>query len=166
MPTRNQQAVQCPTCGPSELHVQAYRHEMHVGGVKVLDATGQALVCRSSTCGEVLLTTEQLAGYERRAAALVLRDGRRASGAVLRYARKVLGLRQSELGTLIDSAAETISRWENDREAVPRTVQLAVVALLDAVERREIDVNELVRPAGAARTSLPDQLEVPNRPAV
>jgi DNA-binding transcriptional regulator YiaG len=52
------------------------------------------------------------------------------TGADLRFARKALGLRAAELAVTLEVTPETVSRWETDARPIPRTVRLAVVALL------------------------------------
>ncbi len=126
----------------------------------MLDATGQALSCTNPGCREALLTSEQLRGYDQRASALVLRDGRRATGSVFRFARKSLGLLQSELALLLHVAPETVSRWETEAEPLPRQAQLSLVALLHGVERAQVDIRELVGREQSGRASVPTQLEV------
>lgn len=120
------------------MELSGYTHVEHVGSATVTDATGFAWQCAS--CGECDLSLEDIAGYERRATALVLRDGRHVNGSVIRSARKALGLRQAELATLLDCEPETVSRWETGLRPMPRAEQLAVVLLLDGVERGDTDL--------------------------
>jgi transcriptional regulator with XRE-family HTH domain len=58
---------------------------------------------------------------------------RLVSGAELKFARKALGLRQTELAEYLGVEPETISRWENNRDPFKRRDQLAVLALLEHV---------------------------------
>lgn len=120
--------------------MRGYRHVEHVGQTKVTDGTGMALQCKE--CGEPMLSLAALAGYERRAAALVLRDGKHVDGTVLRYARKALGLRQTELAALLQCTPETLSRWENGAQQMKRAEQLALVALIEGVERDGVDIKK------------------------
>lgn len=129
------------------------KHVESVGGKEVIDGTAMANVC--TECGGYDLSTAQLAGYERRAAALVLRDGRFVNGSVVKYARKALGLRQVDLGRLLTKSGEQISRWENDDPKIPKAEQLAILYALEAVEAGE-SVQELLDPPRDSET-----LEVP-----
>lgn len=131
----------CPDCSRGTLRHGAVDHVEIVGTVKVTDATGLALVCDG--CGEYDLTADDLAGYQRRAAALVLRNGRFVNGNVVRYARKALGLRQVDLGVLLHKSPENISRWETGEIAIPRAEQLAITACLDAAEHG-VDIGDWV----------------------
>ncbi|MGE0329015.1 MAG: helix-turn-helix transcriptional regulator, partial [Polyangiaceae bacterium] len=98
---------------------------------------GSGWSCR---CGEYLLTTQALDGYAKRAARTVLVDVPRVDGSVLKFARKALRLTQVELASLLDVASETVSRWENNRDPVVRSTQLAVAELLDLTLREGDDV--------------------------
>lgn len=134
-----------------------YTHIEQVGGVAVKDATSFAWQCKS--CNLCDLSLEELAGYERRAAALVLRDGTRVDGNVTRDARKALGLRQVDLASLLGCEPETLSRWESGARVMPRAEQLALVALLDEVESFGGDIRELLD----KKKSQPAELEVKPR---
>jgi DNA-binding transcriptional regulator YiaG len=134
-------AKHCPDCSRGTLRRRTVDHVENVGKVKVRDTTAFALVC--DECGDYDLAANDLAAYQRRAAAIVLRDGRFVKGAVVRYARKALGLRQVDLAVLLHKSAENISRWETGDIEIPRAEQLAVMACLDAAERG-IDVHEWV----------------------
>lgn len=131
----------CPSCG-EPMALLGYTHVEDVGGVLVKDATSLAWQCKS--CDLTDLSLEDLAGYERRAAALVLRDGTRVDGKVVRDARKALDLRQVDLASLLGCEPETLSRWESNARPMPRAEQLALVALLDDVECFGNDIRSLL----------------------
>ncbi len=120
----------CPECGKA-MAFRGYEHKEKVARFTVKDATAFAWQC---PCGEVELTLDQLAGYQRRAAAIVLREAKEVDGAVMKYARKALGLKQTELAEAIGCAGETVSRYETGDLPVNTQVRLAVVALLDGAE--------------------------------
>jgi DNA-binding transcriptional regulator YiaG len=136
---------------------RGYKHVESVGGVRVADATAFAHQCPK--CGEVTLTDRELGMYELRAAAVVLRERHPVAGSVVRYARKAMGLRQTDLARHLGCAAETISRWENGTETMPRQAQLAVVAMLDAV-RDGLSTPEQLRDVTSVAKSDADELEV------
>jgi DNA-binding XRE family transcriptional regulator len=148
----------CPHCGEMAMTRRGVTHTEDVGGVRVNDATAQALVCGS--CGEWDMSAKEIAGFERRAARTVLFDRPDAGGAVYKYARKALGLRQTDLALLLGGVApETISRWENG-EPMPRTVQLALAALLAGVEHGAINIDEALATARASVPPPPTELHV------
>ncbi len=139
----------CPECG-ADMTLKNHEHEERVGGYKVRDPSGMAYVCVS--CGAADLSLEGLQEYERRAARVVLLDRPDAGGAVYKYARKALGLRQVDLAALLKVEPETVSRWENDQRPMPRAEQLALVALLTGVECGLVDIAKALR-AGPVDTS-------------
>lgn len=73
----------CAECGGRMGH-RAYKHVEKVGRYKVNDATAFAWQCEDEKCGEVELTLERLAGYQRRAAATVLREAPEIDGAIVK----------------------------------------------------------------------------------
>lgn len=153
----------CPSCGES-MAWRLYKHVQRVGDVKVVDATAFAWQCPE--CEECDLSIEDLAGYERRATALVLRDGSHVSGDVVRSARKALGVRQIDLAALLGCEPETVSRWETGARPMPRAEQLALVALLDGVELGSLDIDEAARLAREGRSvvaHLELEVRVPRR---
>jgi DNA-binding transcriptional regulator YiaG len=137
---------------------RVHKHTQRVGAVAVHDATAFAWQC--TQCGEVDLSLEDLAGYERRAAALVLRDGRHVNGDVLRAARKALDLRQADLAALLGCQPETISRWETGAMSMPRAEQLALVALLDGTEQGTMDLDAQLQGASKSALDNGEELEV------
>lgn len=132
----------CPTCGQNGMHPQIHRHVERVGPYKVNDATGMALGC--DFCGEFIISDEQVECYELRAAAIVLREKTNPEGAVIRYARKALGLKQTEFGALLNVASETVSRWENGHDEVSITHRMAMVGYLDGVANGTVDLRKML----------------------
>ncbi len=125
------EARKCPECGkPMVFH--GYTHKEKVGRNVVTDATGPAWQC---ACGEVELSLDELAGYQRRAAAIVLREAPKVDGVVVKYARRAIGMTQKDLAARIGCEPETLSRYETRTTNVPTQVRLAVVAVLEGVER-------------------------------
>jgi DNA-binding transcriptional regulator YiaG len=123
--------------------VRGHKQVDKVGRYTVENGRGACPVCEK--CGEVVLSLDQLARYQRNAAALVLREAKNIDGAVIKYARKALGLTQTRLAGLLGIASETLSRWETDAAEMPRTTQLALVAVLDGVELAGGDVDKFIR---------------------
>lgn len=125
--------MKCPNCN-EQLTRQGYEHVTRVGGYTVSDATGMIQACPA--CGEVSLSSDELSGYERRAARLIMAESKRVGGAVLKFARKALGLRQRDLALILRRNEQQISRDENS-EDLPMDLRLAVAELLDRAERGE-----------------------------
>ena len=143
------------------MECRMHNHVQRVGSVSVHDATAFAWQCK--VCGEVDLALDELAGYERRAAALVLRDGRHVNGEVLRAARKALDLRQTDLASLLECKPETISRWETGTMSMPRAEQLALVALLDGAEQGTMDLHAPIHDASGGVLDAELEVRPPRR---
>ena len=148
--------MKCYQCGEDMVY-RGHKHVENVGGVRVTDATAFAHECPK--CGEAMLTDRELGAYELRAAALVLREKHPVPGSAIRYARKAMGLRQSDLARHLGCASETISRWENGTETKQRQSQLAIVAMLDSV-RDGLVTPEQLRAASSEASSDVEELEV------
>jgi DNA-binding transcriptional regulator YiaG len=154
----------CSECG-GQMTWKNYVHTEEVGTVKVNDPSGFAYVCPD--CGASEVSLNALAGYERRAASTVLFDRPNAGGAVYKYARKALGLKQTDLAALMGCDSATLSRWENDASAMPRAEQLALAGLLGGVECGAVDLEAAVATARSSHPPEPPELEVrPLRKAV
>lgn len=161
---KDEQDNRCQECGGA-MEPRGYRHVERVGGVNVTDGTGMVPQCRE--CSEPSLTLADLAGYERRAAAVVLRDGKHVSGTVIRYARKALGLRQTELATLLQCTPESLSRWETGALPMKRAEQLALVAIIEGVERDGNNLrDQLSATATAANNVVELEVHLPLKAAV
>jgi len=145
----------CTQCDGEAVYSQ-YTYRANVAGVTVSDPRQMAYVCK--VCGEMLLTTGELAGLQRRAAMTALRDLPSIRGEALRYARKAAGLRQVDLARLLDIAPETISRYETSNDAVPRAVQVAMHGLL-LLRESGVSLQSLIdaatKPVGATELVVP-----------
>lgn len=125
--------MNCPICD-SPMVLKAYSRETRVGRRLVTDRSGMASQCEK--CGTIDLDEQQVAGYELRAARVVLLEASQVGGPEIRFARKALGLRQADLAAALGCNPQQLSRYEND-DTVEMWLRLAIVALLDRVERRE-----------------------------
>jgi DNA-binding transcriptional regulator YiaG len=92
---------------------------------------GGTIPARTLKDGTPVLSADQLSALELRAANTVLRESELISGAELRFVRKALGLRQTELAEHLGVRPETISRWETGAEAIKRAVRLALMTLVE-----------------------------------
>jgi DNA-binding transcriptional regulator YiaG len=110
----------------------SYTHTTKVGRFTVTDG-GLNAPARTLNDGTLVLTYEQVAEFERRATITVLRDIELVQGEELKFARKALDMSQPELAEYLGVAEATVSKWENNREAFKRPVQLALLGLLEAV---------------------------------
>ena len=109
-----------------------YEHLTQVGRFTVVD-TGNATQTLSD--GSNGITSQELARLERRAAITVLSEVHEIEGVELKFARKALDLSQPELAQLLGVTTETVCRWETGKEPFKRQTQLAVLRLVEDVER-------------------------------
>jgi len=122
----------CVECG-AELRAKAHVQRTRVGRYKVDDGSKMLPACAN---GHIELSLDDLAEYERRAAAVVLAEAAEIGPAEIRFARKSLGLTQARLAALMQVAPETVSRWEssNDPAAMSRVSRLALLAIVQGSE--------------------------------
>jgi DNA-binding transcriptional regulator YiaG len=131
--------VECAATLGMRTHVKRTR----VGRYKVDDGSQVVTVCAN---GHAELDLEQLAAYERRAAAVVLSEAADVGGAEIRFARKSLGITQARLAALLDVAPETVSRWETSSETMSRVSRLALLSVVrDAGALSRLENNEPAR---------------------
>jgi DNA-binding transcriptional regulator YiaG len=130
----------------------SYTHTTKVGCWTVRD--GGTLPARYLKDGTPVLSSEELGALEVRAALTVLTEVELVTGAELKFARKAMGLTQVDLSEHLGVNAETISRWETDAEPFKRTVQLAVLRLLDEVQR----TGGIARPVRSAKGKAKDRV--------
>jgi YgiT-type zinc finger domain-containing protein len=100
--------MKCVTCGHNGLKETTTTHDIRIGD-HVVRGTVPAETCPK--CKEVYVAGDALERLELQVAADVAHSGN-VTGASFRFMRKVLGLQAKELGELIGTPAETISRWE------------------------------------------------------
>jgi DNA-binding transcriptional regulator YiaG len=103
-------------------------HTTKVGRWTVKDE--KIVPVRVSKSGEPVLSAEQLGQIEVRAAITVFASIELVGGAELKFARKALGLKQTDLAEHLGVTSETVSRWETEAEPFKRPIQLAVLSLL------------------------------------
>lgn len=116
----------CPKCGGALIR-RSVPLAIRVGERTVHDSSAHALAC--ANCDYFDVSQKALQESERRAAIVVLTEADDVSGAVLKFARKSVGLRQVDLGRALDVDAVTVSRWEAAAR-IDRSVKLAVAQLL------------------------------------
>lgn len=108
-----------------------------------------------SSCGERHYQAKDLMAAEDAVTQELVARGIR-DGAVFRHLRKALGLKATELASLLGVTPETISRWENGRNEADR----AVWATLDLL----VDDRRAGRTATLDRLRALAQARIPKRP--
>ena len=84
---------------------------------------------RCGSCGETLYSFEELGRQDKLVALGIANRGIR-NGKEFRFVRKATDLKATEVGELLDVTAETISRWENEKLAIPRYAAFIVGELV------------------------------------
>lgn len=120
--------MRCFSCKQGSLRVQTTTKTTRVGDYVVKDGAVQARVC--DHCDQSQVTFAAGHGSELKAATVVLAE-KPLDGPVLKSVRKILGLKQTELGELLGYDAESVSRWENSSREIPRAVPLAIRHLVE-----------------------------------
>lgn len=87
--------------------------------------------------GSLGIASDELGRVEFQVATAILSCVPSIEGEALKFARKVMGLRQADLATLLDVAVETVSRWETGAEPIRRQTQLALLQLVESAARSE-----------------------------
>lgn len=118
----------CHECGGEELTVRTVEIETRIGKHKVIDGSVRRPVC--DKCGDFTIPAKTLEKVELRAAIVALSDVAATTGAMIRFARKALGMTQVEFATALDTTGESVSRWEREERPMERWVPLAVKGLL------------------------------------
>jgi DNA-binding transcriptional regulator YiaG len=124
-----------------------YKHATKVGRWTVQD--GGLSTYKALKDGTPVLSAEQMAELELRAAITVLSEVELVGGAELKFARKAMGLKQTELAEHLGVNAETVSRWETGTDSFKRPVQLAILQLLTEFK----EMGRVDRPLRSPRAS-------------
>ncbi len=148
----------CAQCN-GDLVTKGYKHKEKVGRWTAIDGTSMRPQCVN--CGDAQLSLNDWQLYQLRAAKTVLCSNK-LEGAVVRYARKALGFTQKELGLLLDYQHETISKWENDKEPLPRAAGAALIGVLCRAIDGESpeDMVEKARSSEVSREDASDEIVV------
>ena len=112
----------CLSCQSSDLRETREAVELRVPAPEplVVRVAGVSAI-RCGACGESVLDGADLGRAQLLAGAEAMARGLR-DGGTFKFIRKALGMRASELGSLLDVSPETISRWENGHRAAERAV--------------------------------------------
>lgn len=114
--------MRCPECRSSDVStVMRVHHYVECGLPNVFIRT-PFLVC--SACGASTLTIPALSGLHATIARAVASQRETLTPEEFRFLRKQLRFSALQLAAIIDKTPETISRWENGRSTMPRSVEL------------------------------------------
>lgn len=122
------QEKKCYHCGATSQSERAYVHEIVIDGISTRSRPRPRLHCDG--CSSVTITMTELQEYEMGAAAAVLCGPVPATGRMVRYARRALGLSRDELAQGIYCEPSKVAAWEDGLEQIDMCSQLALVTLL------------------------------------
>lgn len=136
----------CERCKTGKLSRTTVSESVEVEG-HLFTAKVPALVC--DACDETYLDGPSLERLELQVAVALARAGV-ASGATMRFMRKALGLKATELAELLDVTPETVSRWETGKQSLEHRAMAVLGSLV--IEREQ------------KRTAMLETLQVLRKP--
>lgn len=119
----------CHACGSAKVEETSRELPQRVGRHQVINQFGRVSAC--ANCGEWTISALELARLELQAVVVAFHDAPAdmLAGGELRAARKALGLTQAQLAEALGYNVGTVSRWENNHEALPAWMKPAIVGL-------------------------------------
>ncbi len=124
--------MKCGKCGSTNLEEVKIDHRYEESGLPNVTLIGvPARKCQE--CGSVRLRIPAIEGLHRTLALTVLKKRSRLTGPEVRFLRKYIGLSGADFAKRIGAEAETVSRWENDKQTMgaqtERLLRLLVVTM-------------------------------------
>lgn len=120
--------MKCYACNGEKFETRQVELMTQVGPHRVVNRAHRRPVCLS--CGEFTVTTAALEKVELQAALVAFTEAPVVTGEMVRFARKALGLTQTELAERIGTTKESVSRWEREERPMEPWVPLTVLALV------------------------------------
>ena len=120
--------MKCHECNGESFERRPVELSTRIGEHVVIDRSARRPVC--ARCGEFTLPADTLETVELRAAVVAFTEAPTVTGAMLRFARKALGLKQTQLADRIGTTFESVSRWEREERPMEPWVPLAVLGLV------------------------------------
>jgi putative zinc finger/helix-turn-helix YgiT family protein len=152
--------MRCYKCRGRGLETVDVPQHVDVGGHRF---TGKVAGRKCTRCGEVLLDGPAVERFELLAAARMAKAGA-ANGEAFKFMRKAVGLRGADLASLLDVAAETVSRWETGSLPVERRALALLAAIVAEAAVGETETLDRLR-ALQVPTKLPRVVRLPTRAA-
>jgi DNA-binding XRE family transcriptional regulator len=119
--------MRCAECGKGRLKRGIVEIQTRVGPWVVAEPNARAFLC--GECGSFEIEAKELGRVEIRAAFTVLMDHEEFDGAMLRDARRMLGMTQRELAHKLGRRHETVCRDEK-AESLDHELRYAMIGLL------------------------------------
>jgi putative zinc finger/helix-turn-helix YgiT family protein len=133
-------AKRCFSCKGAELVAAEHEDRLEVAGHKF---TRSLPTLRCSRCGDETMNGADIEAFELEVAAELARHGELPADA-FRFMRRTLGMKAADLAGLLDVAAETVSRWENAKQAIERRAAALLSSMvLDKLEGRTSTLDRL-----------------------
>lgn len=120
--------MHCHVCNGERFERRVVELPTQVGPHTVLDRSVRRPVCLD--CGEFTVPADTLELVELRAALVAFTDAPKITGEMLRFARKALGMTQTDLANRIGATKESVSRWEREERPMEPWVPLTVLGLV------------------------------------
>jgi DNA-binding transcriptional regulator YiaG len=120
--------MKCHECSGDKFETRLVELSTQVGDEVVVDRSVRRPVCVN--CGAFTVRANVLEKIELQAAVVAFADPLRVTGGMLRFARKALGLTQTELAARLSVSMESVSRWEREERPMEPWVPLAVLGLV------------------------------------
>lgn len=153
-------AKRCFNCKSTELVAAEHEDRIEVAGHKF---TRSIPTLRCLKCGEETMKGTDIEAFELEVSAELARHGELPADA-FRYLRRTLGMKAADLAELLDVTPETVSRWENAKQAIERRAAALLSSMvLDKLEGRTSTLDRLK--ALKEPSPLPKLVRLVPRPA-
>ena len=135
--------MKCPECG-SEMSSKIETIDYEGTGLEKVVLEGVS-VSRCTSCDEELLFIPKIEELHKCLAFAVATKPERLNGDEIRFLRKYLGFAGQDLADFLKVAPETVSRWENSKQPMKPTIEVALRLL--ALVRKPVEnyPNERIR---------------------
>ena len=147
--------MKCPDCG-TRLEDRREAQSLRVAE-RTFSAEVPVRCCPK--CGHSSLSGPAMKEFELRAARELARAGVR-TGETFRFMRRTLGLSASDLGELLEVAAETVSRWETGQRDVDWPAFIVLWWLVDDRLEGRKETLERIRDLRRPRVPLVTHLDL------
>lgn len=166
----------CPSCRSKRLQSVQRDESVHLSfsyrrSPRTLTYVAKVPAIRCWACGDCFDEGAARERFELQVARAAMGLGVTAGG-ILRYARKALGLKASELADILGVTVETISHWENDRTEISRFAWVAIgdlvadrIAGATSTRDRLAAFRHPKLPSGRVKLSVPGGSSTPGVPA-
>ena len=148
--------MKCTQCGSVVESSKGNYDYSAMCGLESVTLVG-VMVHRCPTCGAQSASIPKMSALHTALATLVISEVPRLSGAKIRFLRKFIGYSGVDFATRMGVVAETVSRWENDKEYMGAVAE-RLLRLMVATEKR-IDSYETSTPSKIADNKPAKRLE-------